>query len=54
MLELLQYAHLLWGLALFVGVALYAYWPSRKGKMREYGAMILNDDSERGSHVAKH
>jgi len=60
MLELLQYAHLLWGFALFVALAVWAYWPSRKRDMEDYAAMILRDDAHptpshsavRGHHVA--
>ena len=58
-LPLLQYAHLLGGFALFVGLIAWAYWPSRKRKMQAYGAMILKDDdtpsetasAARGHHV---
>jgi cbb3-type cytochrome oxidase subunit 3 len=61
-LPLLQYAHLVGGFALFVGLAVWAYWPSRKRRMQGYAAMILKDDTApsknasaaRGHHVAKH
>jgi len=51
-LPLLQYAHLLWGFALFCGLALWAYWPGRKRDMQRNASLILNDDnpSERGRH----
>jgi cbb3-type cytochrome oxidase subunit 3 len=52
-LLLLQYAHVLWGFALFCALALWAYWPSRKGEMQRRAALILRDDdtpSERGRH----
>ncbi len=53
-LQLLQYAHVLWGFALFVGLALWAYWPSRKSEMQRHATLILSDDnsSERGRHDA--
>lgn len=44
-LFLLQYLHLLWGLGLFVGLALWVYWPSRRNDMRRHGASILAPDS---------
>jgi cbb3-type cytochrome oxidase subunit 3 len=58
-LSLLQFAHLLWGVALFVGLALWIYWPSRRDQMRDHGAMILTDEpsptlsvpAARGHHV---
>lgn len=51
-LELLQYAHVLWGFALFCVLAGWAYWPSRKREMQHYATQILSDDtsSERGRH----
>ena len=53
-LPLLQYAHLLWGFALFVGLAVWAYWPGRKREMQRHATQILRDDtlSERGHHEA--
>ncbi len=54
-LQLLQYAHVLWGLAIFVGLAVWAYLPSRKREMQRYATLILSDDdnsSERGRHDA--
>ena len=52
-LHLLQYAHLLWGVAFFGGLAVWIYWPSRKSEMQRHAAQILSDDttSERGRHV---
>jgi cbb3-type cytochrome oxidase subunit 3 len=58
-LPILQYAHLLWGFALFVGLAIWVYWPSRKGEMQSVARSILDDDQKpnpstaRGNHVAK-
>jgi cbb3-type cytochrome oxidase subunit 3 len=52
-LQLLQYAHVLWGLAIFTALALWAYWPARKGEMERRAALILKDDdtpAERGRH----
>ena len=51
-LELLQYAHVLWGFALFCVLAGWAYRPSRKREMHQYASQILSDDtpSERGRH----
>lgn len=51
-LELLQYAHVLWGFALFCVLAGWAYWPSRKREMQHHATQILSDDipSERGRH----
>ena len=52
-LQLLQYAHVLWGFALFCALALWAYRPARKSEMRRHAALILQDDdtpSERGRH----
>lgn len=52
-LPLLQYAHVLWGFALFCVLAFWAYRPSRKGEMQRHAALILRDDdtsSERGRH----
>ena len=51
-LPLLQYAHLLWGFALFCGLALWAYRPARKREMQRNASLILSDDtsSERGRH----
>lgn len=53
-LPLLQYAHLLWGFALFLALAVWAYWPSRRDSMRHYGESILDDDAKRGQNVGKH
>lgn len=51
-LHLLQYAHLLWGFALFCALAGWAYWPSRKRDMQRHAELILGDDTpaERGRH----
>ena len=51
-LPLLQYAHLLWGFALFCGLAGWACWPGRKREMQRNAALILSDDTsaERGRH----
>lgn len=52
-LQLLQYAHVIWGLAIFCALALWAYWPAHKGEMQRRAALILQDDdtpSERGRH----
>ncbi len=43
-LPLLQFAHLMWGFALFVGLAVWIYWPSRRREMSDHGAMILDDN----------
>jgi cbb3-type cytochrome oxidase subunit 3 len=59
-LPMLQYAHLLWGFGLFVGLTLWVYWPSRKQDMQAVANSILRDDDQptlstaRGDHVAKH
>jgi len=52
-IHLLQYAHLLWGFALFVGLAAWVYWPARKDGMALHATRILSDDtlSERDRHV---
>jgi len=49
-LPLLQYAHLLWGFALFCCLAVWVYRPSRKRDMQHNAALILSDDNlpERG------
>ena len=51
-LDLLQYAHVLWGFGLFCVLAWWAYRPSRKREMERYATQILSDDtpSERGRH----
>lgn len=52
-LRFLQYAHVLWGLAIFSALALWAYWPARKGEMQRRATLILQDEetpSERGRH----
>jgi cbb3-type cytochrome oxidase subunit 3 len=43
-IHLLQYAHILWGLAVFAGLAAWAYWPSRKNSMSAHAARILEHD----------
>jgi cbb3-type cytochrome oxidase subunit 3 len=43
-LPVLQYAHLLWGAALFAGLIIWIYWPSRRGSMQDHGRSILEED----------
>jgi len=48
-LHLIQYAHLLWGFALFCALLLWIYRPSGRKQMLEHARNIL--DEER--HVGK-
>ncbi len=35
---------LLWLMLLFLGIVAWAYWPTRKRKLQEYGQIPLRDD----------
>ncbi|MEM1399774.1 MAG: cbb3-type cytochrome c oxidase subunit 3 [Pseudomonadota bacterium] len=43
--ETLRQLWVLWLMALFVGIVLWALWPSNKSKLERYGHIPLNDDS---------
>jgi len=55
-LLLLQYAHVVWGFAVFLALALWAYRPAGKRRSQEHAALILHDDETpsepRGRHGA--
>ena len=44
--EFLQTFWVVWLAVLFVGVCLWAYWPSRRRRMEKYGRIPLEDGDE--------
>jgi cytochrome c oxidase cbb3-type subunit 4 len=36
-----------WFMALFVGIVIWAYWPKRKAEMEDHGQIPLRDDDDR-------
>jgi len=36
-----------WFMALFVGIVLWAYWPRRKAEMEDHGRIPFRDEDER-------
>ncbi len=33
-----------WFMALFIGIVAWAFWPARKGRLDDHGAIPLRDD----------
>jgi len=37
-----------WFMAIFVGIVIWAYWPKRKAEMDDHAQIPLRDDKENG------
>ena len=44
--EFLRSFWLVWMMALFIGIVIWAYRPKRKSKMERHGRIPLDDDNE--------
>lgn len=51
--ETLRSYWVLWLMALFIGIAAWAFWPGNRAKMESHGNIPLNDDQTEGTHADK-
>ncbi len=42
--ELLQQLWILWFMALFIGIVVWAFWPGNKRRLEKHGRIPLDDD----------
>ncbi len=46
-LSLMRSLWVVWFMVLFVGVAVWAYWPRRRSDMEDHGRIPFRDEDER-------
>lgn len=47
-MEFIREFWLVWLMALFIGIVVYAYWPGNKRRMERHGRIPFKDDTARG------